>query len=663
MICLTALVLQAATSLSQVVPVGGIARPFTITNLETGQPIRLEDFAGKVLLLDFFAYWCGPCQRAMPDMETNIQQYYHARGGNANGVPVQCLAVSIDDSNPTATNDLIERAGVDLAGEDPLTATGAWNQFNVTGGIPFYVIINCVDGSPSHAQWEVLYKQTGYAGAPALRAVIDRVMPGRPNEPEITVEGPDGDSIRHNSTTVEMGSVMVGSSGSEKTFTIRNTGRVDLSGISVSIAGANPGEFTINTGQTASVLSPGGRTTFKATFSPAASGIRRAVIQINSNDSDENPFKFNLEGTGLMLPELEVRSRDMVLTSGTSEIPFGYSLVDRVSEERSIVISNIGNAPLTGISALILGAHPFDFEMAAQPPASIAPGASVTLTLRFTPSEPASRESILRIISNDSDESPFEIALVGVGTGVSQNVPIIRVYNGAESLDYGSAVVSFGTGIVTQTVIERTISIGNLGNASLTRLYASIGGANSSDFEIVGSLAFTVEPGETSSITVRFRPSAAGTRAGSLRITSNDANQNPFDIQLAGIGQLITSGPEIVVTQGTGVRKNLIHGKSTRNLGSSRLGRRGKVMSFQVKNTGTDELGNLRASLFGKQAKEFVLVRNLTIRSLAPGKSAIIKVAFSPLKAGTRSTTLRVFSNDSDESPFVVELVGIGKLR
>ena len=50
------------------------APTFTLRDLE-GKPVRLEDYAGKVILLDFWATWCPPCREEVPHFIELSRQY------------------------------------------------------------------------------------------------------------------------------------------------------------------------------------------------------------------------------------------------------------------------------------------------------------------------------------------------------------------------------------------------------------------------------------------------------------------------------------------------------------------------------------------------------------------------------------------------------------
>ena len=58
----------------QAVEVGSIAPDFTLENMQ-GEKVSLEQFRGKVVILNFWATWCPPCRNEMPSMEVLHQTF------------------------------------------------------------------------------------------------------------------------------------------------------------------------------------------------------------------------------------------------------------------------------------------------------------------------------------------------------------------------------------------------------------------------------------------------------------------------------------------------------------------------------------------------------------------------------------------------------------
>jgi uncharacterized repeat protein (TIGR01451 family)/CSLREA domain-containing protein len=109
-------------------------------------------------------------------------------------------------------------------------------------------------------------------------------------------------------------------------------------------------------------------------------------------------------------------------------------------------------------------------------------------------------------------------------------------------LPHGSAFVSFGNEDVGVAGLPVTFMIKNAGPDPLTITSVT---SDNSDFSVnTSSMTSSVAAGGSTTFTVTFTPSSAGFRSGVIQINNNDADENPFDIDVEGTG---TCPTELVV--------------------------------------------------------------------------------------------------------------------
>lgn len=82
---------------------GKTAPDFTLDTLE-GQSVKLSDYRGKAVLLNFWATWCGPCKVEMPWF-VDLQKQYGSQG-------LQIIGVAMDDSGKDAIDKFAKEMGV-----------------------------------------------------------------------------------------------------------------------------------------------------------------------------------------------------------------------------------------------------------------------------------------------------------------------------------------------------------------------------------------------------------------------------------------------------------------------------------------------------------------------------------------------------------------------
>jgi peroxiredoxin len=97
-----ALSIIAATSLASADLTGQSAPDFALKSSD-GENLRLSEYRGDVVMVNFWATWCGPCRQEMPLLDELYSRYQR--------VGFSLLGVNIDDNSNKAMN-MVSELGV-----------------------------------------------------------------------------------------------------------------------------------------------------------------------------------------------------------------------------------------------------------------------------------------------------------------------------------------------------------------------------------------------------------------------------------------------------------------------------------------------------------------------------------------------------------------------
>lgn len=309
------------------------------------------------------------------------------------------------------------------------------------------------------------------------------------------------------------GEQRVGTAGLSQTVAISNAGELPLtvSGLALSAGFGRAGgscppavPFT---------LARGASCTVGVQFAPARTGARGGSLAVSSDAGA--PALVALSGLGVT----------PALGTGPTSLSFDPRVVGAASPTGTVTLTNPGTAPLR-ISALTAGG---DYRVGATTcplaaPGALAPGASCSVEVGFTPGGPGARPGALTV-SSDVPGGPYTVALRGEGL--------------APELTLDAAALNFGGQRAGTSAVSRTVTVANTGGAPLGLGAIAVGGAafSRAGGSCPAALPATLAPGASCTVQVGFDPAATAAYTGALSVTSDGGDAA---VALAGAG---TAGP------------------------------------------------------------------------------------------------------------------------
>ena len=161
---------QPGASLTSHLTLSSPAPDFSLVSLD-GKTMRLSDFRGKAVLLNFWATWCGPCKIEMPWF-VDFQKEYGSQG-------LQIVGVAMDDASTEDIAKFAKDMGVNypiLIGKE---AVG--DQYGGVPALPETFLISR-DG-------KIMDKIIGLRGKAEIEDAIKKALETRPAASQASANG------------------------------------------------------------------------------------------------------------------------------------------------------------------------------------------------------------------------------------------------------------------------------------------------------------------------------------------------------------------------------------------------------------------------------------------------------------------------------------------
>ncbi|MCU1224397.1 MAG: choice-of-anchor domain [Edaphobacter sp.] len=298
-------------------------------------------------------------------------------------------------------------------------------------------------------------------------------------------------------------------SAAAQSVTLTSTGTAAVTVSSASISGTG---FSLVGGSLPVTLSPGQSLTLQVQFKPVATGSATGQLTVRSDSATNGTAVIGLSGAGVTAP-----SPQLTVNSGT--VGFG-SVTVNTSTTQTLTLTSSGTSVVT-VSAVAISGASFSIIGGSSLPVTLSPGQSLTLQVQFKPMATGSATGQITITSDSASGSTTVVALSGTGTAVNPRLTI-----NVTTLSFGNTAVN--------SAATQTLTLTSSGTSAVTVSAAAISGAG---FSIIGgSFPVTLNPNQSLTLQVQFKPTTSGSATGQLTISSDSAPGSTTLISLSGTG-------------------------------------------------------------------------------------------------------------------------------
>lgn len=461
--------------------------------------------------------------------------------------------------------------------------------------------------------------------------------------PEINVLGnsvsiASGDVTPSTADFTDFGTTGTAAGTITRAFTIENLGTATLSltGASpyVTISGANASDFTVTTIPSNSITASGS-TTFQITFDPSADGLRTATVSIANNDSNENPYTFAIQGSGLSAPVIT----SSLTSSGVQGTAFSYDILATNSPTSYNATGLPAGLSINTTTGQITG----------------TPTGTGTFNVTISATNAYGADTQTLVITITTGPCLSQTTFSSTPSGWLEN-----------SITYAAGEANFAsfTGDLT------TIAISN--PASLTFDLRRTGNTNAKDMIVEVSTTSQTGPFTTVATYNHGNTTASSTTSCTvdlsaytpnstvyLRFRKNSSTTSPW--YLFNVAVYCGTPPDVEIDV-LGNSVSIVNGDNTpsttddTDFGTTILGN-DVSHTFTITNAGPDDLDISGITITGVDAADFYISVN-PASTITAGGSTTFEVTFSPSVIGISNATINIANNDSDENPYSFDITG-----